>query len=703
MIGDNFKISKFWNSQGIYSKAIIIVILCSLVVAYLPTLQFDYVTQDQWRAFRYSLLEQSALERGRACSQMVWKFYFQTGRPLVWITECIEHAAVAKISDFIYIRPIMLAIVLITSVYLGWALSPILGSLVVGMIASSLFLVNPGYTYMYFQGFCAGMVLISVILAAASYICLRRQFLQSKRGAKLTLKSMLSPAILFFLACCIYPAWAFIVVPLVWLAFCFDDIESLKIRVKQLIIATAVYLVTVIFYYIYVKATVFILQNTYGDLSDVKNYTVTAQFNPTILWARVLELARFSNVIPLLNMDASKYTLLFLVFLFSVSAGYRENKSNNIGVLPSIALAIFVFIGTLAVLLISVVPWLFSQMDSLNYRHIVPWYLFFYAGTIGVLQSIVKMFAPRKEQYLSLFLVFMVLFPAIAIQNKLSFFEVAASNIEISQLRIRLKEWIAKQGYIKQRYLLFIRSTNRDRPLFIEAHLNGSKIIGENAVLGSSKNIVSIPWMINAVLREYDHPLGKSIGIVDCGLDQGCAAMVNQNTKQIALLVSDADVPIKSTIKPFVINISSVTANPAIPVVENVLLPSIKASSQFELFGPYGLLNMMQPGWHSERDPHYPQFLVIDFKERHKIKEIGFLPQDSGKLRGPKHIRVLKSNDGKKWVNIIEKSNICDENSGEGWHKIILEKQIDARYLKVEILSNCGDPHLLTLRGLKVK
>jgi hypothetical protein len=36
------------------SRGVILVSLLLVVFAYLPTLQFDYVTQDQWRAFRYS-------------------------------------------------------------------------------------------------------------------------------------------------------------------------------------------------------------------------------------------------------------------------------------------------------------------------------------------------------------------------------------------------------------------------------------------------------------------------------------------------------------------------------------------------------------------------------------------------------------------------------------------------------------------------
>jgi hypothetical protein len=118
-----------WRSEDGLSKGIILVSLLLVVLAYWPTLQFDYVTQDQWRAFRYSTEPQSAIERGQACMNADPRFYVLTGRPLVWMTECIEQAAVARIADFARLRPVMLAIVLATVMYLGFVLGPILGGL----------------------------------------------------------------------------------------------------------------------------------------------------------------------------------------------------------------------------------------------------------------------------------------------------------------------------------------------------------------------------------------------------------------------------------------------------------------------------------------------------------------------------------------------------------------------------------------------
>ena len=44
----NKNLLNFWKSQDAITKISIIAALILVVFAYLPTLQFDYVTQDQW-------------------------------------------------------------------------------------------------------------------------------------------------------------------------------------------------------------------------------------------------------------------------------------------------------------------------------------------------------------------------------------------------------------------------------------------------------------------------------------------------------------------------------------------------------------------------------------------------------------------------------------------------------------------------------
>jgi len=151
------------NDQDSLSRLAIIISIAFVVFAYLPTLQFDYVTTDQWRVFRYSQEPLAPIEKAKVCTETAWKFYLMTGRPLVWLTECLEHTVVSSISDFFLLRPFVLSVVLLTVLCLGLVLSPLVGGLPAGIVVASAFLMTPGYSFMYVQGATAMMALLSVV------------------------------------------------------------------------------------------------------------------------------------------------------------------------------------------------------------------------------------------------------------------------------------------------------------------------------------------------------------------------------------------------------------------------------------------------------------------------------------------------------------------------------------------------------------
>lgn len=131
--------------------------------------------------------------------------------------------------------------------------------------------------------------------------------------------------------------------------------------------------------------------------------------------------------------------------------------------------------------------------------------------------------------------------------------------------------------------------------------------------------------------------------------------------------------------------------------------PTITASSQLNDLGPQDLLLQRQPGWHAEPNPTYPQSLVIDFHQSQLVKSIGFLPQDGNAPRSPKRIKVSVSENGKLWEAVGMYDNICSAGVFSGWHNVTLQKKVTARFMQIDILANCGDPSLLTLKGLKIK
>jgi hypothetical protein len=169
------------------------------------------------------------------------------------------------------------------------------------------------------------------------------------------------------------------------------------------------------------------------------------------------------------------------------------------------------------------------------------------------------------------------------------------------------------------------------------------------------------------------------------------------------LAYTDGRVPIKSTDNPFLINNSTLTSRPVIPVIERFFLPLVTATSQYVQYGPQGLFSAREPGWHAELHPKYPQTLNVDFQEAKSFGGIGLLPQDDSAVRAPKNIRINVSDDGKTWVPAAASEDSCATNAADGWHNVKFAERVKARYLQIEIFSNCGDPDLLTLRGLRIQ
>lgn len=129
--------------------------------------------------------------------------------------------------------------------------------------------------------------------------------------------------------------------------------------------------------------------------------------------------------------------------------------------------------------------------------------------------------------------------------------------------------------------------------------------------------------------------------------------------------------------------------------------PILTASSQGDN-GPQGLFDAVQPGWHSASPPKYPESLTVDFQAPREVKFIGLLQQDGAPARAPKSLRIEISSDGKTWTEVGGSDNACVPNKPDGWVNVDLAKPITAQYMKIVILSNCGDTYLLTLRGLRV-
>jgi radical SAM protein with 4Fe4S-binding SPASM domain len=128
----------------------------------------------------------------------------------------------------------------------------------------------------------------------------------------------------------------------------------------------------------------------------------------------------------------------------------------------------------------------------------------------------------------------------------------------------------------------------------------------------------------------------------------------------------------------------------------------ITASSVHGSYGPDGLLKAAEPGWHAETPPRYPQILTFTFRRPQRFSEIGFLPQAGQLGRGPRKLGVEISDDANVWKEVAVIENDCNARS-ESWRDHPLGSTVNTKNVRIKILSNCGDPAFLTLRGVRFK
>lgn len=685
-----------WGACNPFSKGVVAASLVLLLVAYLPTLQYDYVAQDQWRAFRYSVEGEPPLQRGKWCGLEVWQFYLQTGRPFVWFGECVEHTAVSRISDFRYLRPVVFGVVLLTVLYLGFLLAPFIGGLPMGIAAAAAFAVAPGYSFMYLQGMPAVMVLISILLSALSFLLYRKGGGHHGRPG---LKVILTSGMLFIAACLIYPAYAFIVVAMILIELGFGPVPLLMARARLAVNKLLFYVCASLVYYALVQANLFLLRTFKGELPIPAIYDVAIQKSPVVLFERLSVVAQYFWHMPLFNFETPPGLALFILVTFSVAAVRSSvSKSGKRGV---VALVSGAFICAVSVILLfgSVSPWLMSNMDSLTTRHVVPWYLFFCASTVGLISFLFSYF-PAADKWAPFAVVLLFALPLAAAQYRLSLLEVIVTNAEVESIRSRLSIWAQNKGWIDKKYLLVVLPSQA-RPSFVEQMVSKDPLYGtENAVLATSQNPVAVPWMLNAVFREIN---GRPpINLIDCSFDQSCANAAVQNEGTVVLGYTRGPTEIRSPVEPFVINLSLLTSQPIMPIISRMdNAPTVKASSTHGNLWPYGLLTALPPGWHSEWRPHYPQTLDIDLAEAKTFRKLLLLPQDRYVSRMPGSLDMSIRSETGDWMQVGHFDGLCDAAKKDGWHSIALEKEVRARFIKLVIVRNCGDPDLLTLKGLR--
>lgn len=496
---------------------IVVILVC---LGFFPTLVHDYVPQDQWRAFRYSLADDGVVARARACTNMIPSFYLLTGRPLVWIGECLEHAWVARIHDFAALRPVVLLMVVGTVFALGRVLSRVMGSFAAGVTVAAVAVLTPGYSFMYFQGLTGGPVVLSLLFATVSFSFLMQADDGLGRKAMRRVSARTASSLLFFLlACFIYPAFAFVWAPLALAYLGFDQSLSVDARMKRCLRTVLFYGMGSVLYYVFIKAAIALFLGDRGTAPAQYVFSVTSEAG--LVFTKLKELFLFfyqsTTVANFFSWPGYVKVALLLAPAFFVArrAGRAPVSSSGGYRVPVLYVVVIPF-----VMVLGAAPWLLSHFAGITHRHTMTLQLllvfsigFLVRGLSGGIFS-----NAGARQVTEFILLVALLVPAAFQQIRLSMTEVMQSDTEIRYMRSALRQLIASGEFSQlQQYHVIRPDPGMD---YVGWSRSGKAEVSQPA---TSANPEHISQMVTALLRELlPNEALRSLKIVDCRLNAEC-------------------------------------------------------------------------------------------------------------------------------------------------------------------------------------
>jgi hypothetical protein len=117
----------------------------------------------------------------------------------------------------------------------------------------------------------------------------------------------------------------------------------------------------------------------------------------------------------------------------------------------------------------------------------------------------------------------------------------------------------------------------------------------------------------------------------------------------------------------------------------------------YQTYGASGLLRAVPPGWHVLVSA-LPQSVEIDFEQEQTLTKMSLLPQDGFAIRAPKNV-ALEVMNAKGWMEVLTVEDAC-KGTENRWRTFPLNEPLKSTRVRLVINSNCGDPGLVTLRGL---
>ena len=556
-----------WPSASTRPIAIAASSLLFVLVAYLPTLQFDYAVRDQWRAF--GLPESSTrLDELVACSRDALPFYVRSGRPLVWVGECAERALVSNIREFWYLRLISLAVILATSLYLAACLSQVIG-LEIALFAASFFVLLPGFVFMTELGLNGAPVVLAVAAAVASFSQIRRSVFATRTGRGVVCRRSAAALVLFVIACFLYPAWALVVVPLALVQSGLIEANSITAKLRNCCRLLSFYAAAILLYFVVVKVMVSV--DLFGsaaiNMGDGR-YEVSPNLNPAALTARIVRAMSYVSDGYLWDLRIKTTLMSVGVVAFGILAWYRTSTRDKHSIAGRVLIVVVAALAGFASVGLSMGPWLLSGMQEANERFFVPAYLLPIVSIFTAAAAVVEKVMPNRRGLWPLLGLCICLVAAFAV-NKVTYLDVTASVIRTDFVRQRVNDWLDRRGYETEKLLLLIPpygNGSEPRPAFIRRLLGDPDRSDTGKWSGDPNHYFDV---LSAILRERrDHPIGRSVAIINCGLNKTCTEKnLEQGEAVFALLSqSEAVAPDATVPAPYVlINISELTAHPIRP------------------------------------------------------------------------------------------------------------------------------------------
>ena len=523
----------------------IVAFLTLVIVGYLPVLTGDYVPQDQWRAFRYNL-NIDGREKWSTCVQNIPNFYIATGRPLVWIPECVEHGFIQNVEDYKILRLPALAVVLITMLIGGAVLRRITQFYWQSVYLSVPLVLAPGYAFMFYQGNTAGGVLIAVMTTLASVYLVSfvfRDGLLSNFKEKI-LYGVIG-ALLFLVALFNYSAFAFIAFGTVFLTVMFDGHAPLVTRISEITKTFLFYGIVCLLYLLMAKGIAHLV-----PAQDLGGYKLSIA-ESSVVFTKMLDIGkRLFDSGDFVNFGGVPY--LGLAFIAGASlmvpAGVQKASLMKQGTAKLVFLLLFPVVAVFGSL-----PVIISYFAGFSTRHVLPG-----AFMVGLIIFFVllklslwvagKLHAPET----ALGLTFLVVGVFAAQQHRISLSLVQDSIVEIRAVRVAVDAIVQGQGlHHGERWHVL-------RPDGGPFSRQDSWFDSGEYMPATTQNTEHIKEMVSMALRQRleKHELWR-IHIRDCRLDPVCG-MPPPQPYEIILTQShagDPDIPWLSEAK--IINLSS--------------------------------------------------------------------------------------------------------------------------------------------------